>query len=101
MQSFGLTKRVKASKWHQNASALKSTEMTDKQEHQNNSNQIWNKPKEEGYNLSINCAFVGNCTNLLFNPLNAKLNPICHLLALLGAHHILHVSRIRVNFMFG
>ena len=32
-----------------------------------------------------------------FNPLNAKLNPICHLLALLGAHHIPHVSRIRVN----
>jgi hypothetical protein len=31
------------------------------------------------------------------NPLNAKLNPICHLLALLGAHHILHISRIRVN----
>ena len=31
------------------------------------------------------------------NPLNAKLNPICHLLALLGAYHILHVSRIRVN----
>jgi len=30
------------------------------------------------------------------NPLNAELNPICHLLALLGAHHILHVSRIRV-----
>jgi hypothetical protein len=33
----------------------------------------------------------------LFNPLNAELNPICHLLALLGARHILHVSRIRVN----
>jgi len=33
----------------------------------------------------------------LVNPLNAKLNPICHLLALLGAHHILHVSRIRVK----
>jgi hypothetical protein len=31
------------------------------------------------------------------NPFNAKLNPICHLLALLGAHHILHVSRIRVK----
>jgi len=31
------------------------------------------------------------------NPLNAELNPICHLLALLGAHHFLHVSRIRVN----
>ena len=33
----------------------------------------------------------------LFNPLNAELNPICHLLALLGTHHILHISRIRVN----
>ena len=32
-----------------------------------------------------------------FNPLNAKLNPICHLLALFGDHCILHVSRIRVN----
>ena len=31
------------------------------------------------------------------NPLNAELNPICYLLALLGAHLILHVSRIRVN----
>jgi len=31
------------------------------------------------------------------NPLNAEFNPICHLLALLGAHHILHVSRIRVK----
>ena len=31
------------------------------------------------------------------NPLNAELNPICHLLALLEAHHILHVSRIRIN----
>jgi len=29
----------------------------------------------------------------LFNPLNSELNPICHLLALLEAHHILHVSR--------
>ena len=31
------------------------------------------------------------------NPLNTELNPICHRLALLGAHHILHISRIRVN----
>jgi hypothetical protein len=29
--------------------------------------------------------------------LNVELNPICHLLALLGAHRILHVSRIRVK----
>jgi len=34
---------------------------------------------------------------LILNPLNAELNPICHLLALLGAHHILHVSRIRAK----
>jgi hypothetical protein len=32
-----------------------------------------------------------------FNPLNPKLNPICSLLALLGAHHFLHVSRIGVK----
>ena len=32
-----------------------------------------------------------------FNPLNTELNPTCHLLALSGAHHILHVSRIWVN----
>jgi len=32
----------------------------------------------------------------IFNPLNTELNPTCHLLALL-AHHILHVSRIRVK----
>jgi hypothetical protein len=30
-------------------------------------------------------------------PLNAELNPICHLVALVGAHHILHISRVRVN----
>jgi len=31
------------------------------------------------------------------NPLNAEINPICHLLELLGAHHIFHVSGLRVN----
>jgi len=34
------------------------------------------------------------------NPLNAELNPICHLLALLGAHHIFHVSGLRVKIKF-
>jgi len=34
-------------------------------------------------------------------PLNAELNPICCLLALLGAHHFLHVSRIRVKTVVG
>jgi len=33
------------------------------------------------------------------NPLNAELNSICYLLALLGAHHFLHVSRIRVKLL--
>jgi hypothetical protein len=41
---------------------------------------------------------------LYIDSLNAELNPICHLLALLGAHHILHVSEIRVkkprNFVY-
>jgi predicted protein tyrosine phosphatase len=31
------------------------------------------------------------------NPLKAELNPNCHLLALLGAHHIFHVSGLRVK----
>ena len=34
------------------------------------------------------------------NPLNAELNPICHLLALLGAHHIFHVSGLRVKALY-
>ena len=36
---------------------------------------------------------------LEFNPLKPELNPICYLLALLGAHHFLHVSRIRVKLL--
>jgi len=36
---------------------------------------------------------------VIFDPLNPELNPICYLLALLGAHHILHVSRIRVKLL--
>jgi len=37
---------------------------------------------------------------LFINPLKPELNPICYLLALLGAHHFLHVSMIRVNGLF-
>jgi len=33
----------------------------------------------------------------VFNPLKAELNAVCHLLTLLGTHHILHISRIRVK----
>ena len=31
------------------------------------------------------------------NTLNPELNPICYLLALLGANHFIHVKRIRVK----
>ena len=34
-----------------------------------------------------------------FNPLNAKLNPTRHLLALLGGATIVVVSRLRVNVL--
>ena len=33
------------------------------------------------------------------NPLNPELNPMCYLLALLRAHHFLHVSRISVKLL--
>jgi hypothetical protein len=36
-------------------------------------------------------------TRGVINPINAELNPVCHLLALLGAQHFLHISRIRVK----
>ena len=50
------------------------------------------------------CQLLVNVTHLkvwltFINPLNPKLNPICYLLALLGAHHFLHVSRIRVKLL--
>jgi hypothetical protein len=44
---------------------------------------------------SMSNAAVGN--TLIINPLNAKLNPICHLLALLGGATIVVVSRLRVK----
>ena len=37
--------------------------------------------------------------HLMLNPLYAELNSICHFLALLGVHRILHVSRIRVKLL--
>ena len=38
-------------------------------------------------------------TDTGINPLNPELNPICYLLALLGAHHFLHVNRIWVKLL--
>ena len=45
-------------------------------------------------NISDPCVSVTK-----FNPFNPELNPIYYLLALLGAHHFLHVSRIRVKLL--
>jgi hypothetical protein len=45
-------------------------------------------------NINVTIKFVK-----LLNPLNAELNSICPLLALFGAHHILHVSRISVKLL--
>ena len=40
------------------------------------------------------------CT-FLINTLNAELNPIFHLLTLLGSHNIFHVSGLRVKITYG
>jgi len=51
-------------------------------------------------NISLNTYYIVaafKSETVADNPLNAELNPICRLLALLGAHHILHVSRKRLN----
>jgi len=50
-----------------------------------------------GFNLAFKRLIKKDYT--FINPLNAKLSPICHFLALLGAHPILHVRRIRVNLI--
>ena len=34
---------------------------------------------------------------ITLNLINTELNPICHLLTLLGSHPIFHIGRIRVN----
>ena len=53
----------------------------------------------------IQCSCVTRYVYVLYkelpslNPLNPELNPICYLLALLGAHHFLHISRIRVKLL--
>ena len=46
----------------------------------------------------VNSHVASNTTSTThINPLNAELNPIRHLLALVGARHIVHVGRIRVK----
>ena len=49
---------------------------------------------EISYYETINECLVAR---VKFKTLKTQLNPICHLLALVGAHHILHVSGVRVK----
>jgi len=50
------------------------------------------------YNINL-LKLTGYLMHHQFNPLKPELNPICYLLALLGAHHFLHVSRMRVKLL--
>ena len=45
------------------------------------------------------CFILSYLREVLLNPLNTELNSICYLLALLGAHHFLQVSSIRVKLL--
>jgi len=59
---------------------------------------------DEGKKGTAPAQYFSKCskdTKIMLNPLNAELNPICHLLTLLGAHHIFHVSGLRVKHCFG
>jgi len=51
--------------------------------------------------MNIKCIYLVLLKEIdgVVNPLKPELNPICYLLALLGAHHFLHVSRIRVKLL--
>jgi hypothetical protein len=54
------------------------------------------KPEGKRKRRRLGCR--GDCNiKMNVNPLNAELNPICHLLALLGVHHFLHVSMLGLN----
>jgi len=43
--------------------------------------------------------YISEVHDRVFNHLNTDLNPTCHLLAVLGVHRILHISRERVNYL--
>ena len=59
-----------------------------------------NKPKRRQRITNTRCVMTQQSAVLNYiKPLNPELNPICYLLALLGAHHFLHVSRIRVKLL--
>jgi hypothetical protein len=50
-----------------------------------------------GGSRQIQTQFERRAESININTLNAELNPICYLLALLRVHHFLKVRRIRVK----
>ena len=58
---------------------------------------MWPKTVSHFSSLSFEHNMQMRFEEKVINPLNAELNPIRHLLALEGARHIVHVSRIRVS----
>jgi len=58
----------------------------------------WLHPYSTELRKKLEVHFLVEKFEVEVNPLTAELNPICHLLPLLGAHHILHGSRVRVNY---
>ena len=64
------------------------------QSHTGHMTGLWFLPAQP---LRLNTNEWMNNPYINIDPLNAKLNPICHLLILLRAHHMLHISRVRVN----
>ena len=65
--------------------------------------QLWIR----SFNVRVCCCSMVPCIwisisifySTWINPLKPELNPICYLLALLGAHHFLQFSRIRVKLL--
>ena len=47
----------------------------------------------------VGARHIVHVSRIRVNPLNTELNPICLLLTLVGVHHILHFSRIRANYV--
>ena len=59
----------------------------------------YNYVPETNHVSRVYSAEVFSVFTICVNPLKPELNPIYYLLVLLGAHHLFHVSRIRVKLL--
>jgi hypothetical protein len=57
------------------------------------------EPSKKGVDFRKSGSLFLSLFTGILNPLKPELNPIFYLLALLGVHNFLHVSRIRVKFL--